>query len=546
MPAVKSQDLCTKIFDDFYAEPGSRQAPKAGDNLYLINGEIRQWTGKSSQVYSPVLVKGPPEQKTLIGSYGMLTEKEAMEALDAAVKAYDYGRGLWCKIGVKGRIAAMSKFVEGLKKARDEIVEILMWEICKNKEDAQKEVDRTITYIVDTIAALKAQENAASSFITDQGVTAQIRRAPLGVMLCSAPQNYPLNESYTTLIPALLMGNTAILKIPRVGVLCHYPTFKLFKDCFPPGVVNVLTGSGREIMPALMKSGHLDGFALIGTSSAADSLLKHHPKPHRLKVVLGLEAKNPAIVLPDADLNDVAVPECVLGSFSYMGQRCTAIKLIFVHESIHQSFVEKFAAAVDRLPIGCPWVQNVKVTPIAEEGKIEYLQGLVDDALSNGASIANKQRGGKFDRTFYAPTVLTDVTKSMRIYFEEQFGPIVPIVKYKDHKEIFDYLAESQYGQQASIFGQKDTRLISELVDDLVHQVSRVNINSQCQRGPDSFPFTGRKDSAIGTLSVTDALRAFSIRSVVATKVDKEVNKQIFEDIVKTNSSKFLRMEHLF
>ncbi len=107
-------------------------------------------------------------------------------------------------------------------------------------------------------------------------------------------------------------------------------------------------------------------------------------------------------------------------------------------------------------------------------------------------------------------------------------------------------MSQSPYGQQAAIFGRDNTSVLAELMDDLVHQVSRVNLNTQCQRGPDSMPFTGRKDSAIGTLSVTDALRAFSIRSVVATKVDKEVNRKIVEEIVRKNESQFLRLEHLF
>lgn len=170
----------------------------------------------------------------------------------------------------------------------------------------------------------------------------------------------------------------------------------------------------------------------------------------------------------------------------------------------------------------------------------------MDDALSKGATVGNA-RGGQFDRTVVTPTVLTNVTPDMRIYNEEQFGPLVPIVLYKDVEEVFAYLAQSPYGQQASVFGgHSDTKQISQLMDDLVHQVARVNLNSQCQRGPDSMPFTGRKDSAIGTLSVTDALRSFSIRSVVATKIDKPVNRDIIQNIVASNDSKFLRLEHLF
>ena len=151
--------------------------------------------------------------------------------------------------------------------------------------------------------------------------------------LVLGPFNYPFNETYTNLIPALLMGNTCILKTPRTGCLCHVPTLELFQQCFPPGVVNVIHGSGRETLPVLMEDGSLDIFAFIGTSKAAVDLQKLHPHPNRLRVCLGLDAKNPAIVCADADL-DVAVAECTLGSLSFNGQRCTALKVIYVHATV--------------------------------------------------------------------------------------------------------------------------------------------------------------------------------------------------------------------
>lgn len=125
-----------------------------------------------------------------------------------------------------------------------------------------------------------------------------------------------------------------------------------------------------------------------------------------------------------------------------------------------------------------------------------------------------------------------------RLYSEEQFGPVVPIVSFRDIKEPVDYVTQSDYGQQLSIFGS-DPSLISDLIDPMVNQVCRVNVNSQCQRGPDTFPFTGRKDSAEGTLSVSDALKIFSIRTLVAAK-ETDVNRRIIKSIVTQRNSRFL------
>jgi len=216
-----------------------------------------------------------------------------------------------------------------------------MWEICKNESASTKEFDRTVVYVEDTIKELKDLENKQSSFVTEEGIVAQIRRAPIGVVLCCGPYNYPFNETYTTLIPSLIMGNTLVIKLPRTGVLCHAPTFELFRDCFPRGVVNIISGSGRETLPPMMETGMFDVFAFIGTSQAADSVQKAHPKPHRLRICLGLEAKNPAIILKSANL-DVPIKNCVLGSLSYCGQRCTALKIIFVHETLVDNFCQNF------------------------------------------------------------------------------------------------------------------------------------------------------------------------------------------------------------
>jgi glyceraldehyde-3-phosphate dehydrogenase (NADP+) len=539
-----SQHQNAFIYDNLFYDESDATQPKPpylhGD-YWLVNGEIRKWTGPLAKVNSPIFIRGKNEP-IRIGVYPMLTEKESVEAVNAAVAAFDYGRGEWPRMTTKSRIAHVKKFVAGLKEKREEIVNLLMWEICKPKADSEKEFDRTIVYIEDTIKALKKLENEQSTFVSDGGIIGQIRRSPYGVVLCAGPFNYPFNETYTTLIPALIMGNTVIMKLPRVGVLCHFPTFEIFQRVFPRGVINVISGSGHATVPPCMATGKIDVFAFIGTSQAADAIQKAHPKPHRLRVCLGLEAKNPAIILPDADLN-VAVEECVLGSLSFNGQRCTAIKIVFVHESIADKFLEKFAAAVDSLKMGLPWQKDVKITPLPEQGKPDYLTNVIEDALAKGANIVNKC-GGRRDRTFVAPTVLFSVKPTMKVYLEEQFGPVVPVTTYSDLQEIFEYLASSPYGQQAAVFGQ-NTEQLAMLIDVLVNQVCRVNINCQCQRGPDSFPFTGRKDSAYGTLSVFDALRVFSIRSLVATK-DTPANAEILSNIVDSKKSNFLRMDYIF
>ncbi len=504
---------------------------------YLVNGEMRQWSGKTQDVWSPIYVQTDKgfEQKR-IGSYPITDATDAMEVLYAGVKAYSNGRGEWPSMSVSQRIECVEKFTQKMIQKRDEVVKLLMWEIGKSLADSQKEFDRTVQYIYDTIGALKDIDRTSSTFLIEEGIIGQVRRSPLGVVLCMGPFNYPLNETFTTLIPALIMGNTVLFKPPKHGTLLHYPLLEAFKDSFPAGVINTLYGRGNSIIPQLMESGKIDVLTLIGSSKVADKLKKMHPKVNRLRAILGLDAKNAAIVTESAQL-DVAINECLLGSLSFNGQRCTAIKIIFVHKSLADAFNKGLAEKIEALKLGMMWEPGVQITPLPEPNKPAYLKELIEDAKLHGATVINKHGGENFKSIFF-PALLYPVNNKMKVWHEEQFGPVVPVVPFEDISTPIDYIHESSHGQQVAIFGT-DVNQISELIDETVNQVSRVNINAQCQRGPDPFSFTGRKDSAEGTLSVTAALRSFSIRTVVATKAN-QLNKDIVNQIVENQQSNFL------
>ncbi|WP_179004785.1 NADP-dependent glyceraldehyde-3-phosphate dehydrogenase [Winogradskyella forsetii] len=509
-------------------------------DTYLIDGGLIPWRGETSNVYSTIS-STEDYKPTLLGSIPTLGKKEALKALDSAVSAYNKGQGLWPTMKVVDRIACMEKFVTQMKTKREEVVKLLMWEIGKNLPDSEKEFDRTVEYIYDTIEDYKQMDRNSAKFEKNSGVNAHIRRGPLGVVLCLGPYNYPLNETFALLIPALIMGNTAIFKPAKHGVLLISPLLEAFRDSFPKGVVNIIYGRGRTVAAPIMQSGKVDVLALIGNSKSANALQNQHPKSNRLRLVLGLEAKNPAIVLPDADL-DLAIEECIAGTTSFNGQRCTALKVLYVHEDIVEEFNKRFAAKVDALKFGNPWENGAKLTPLPEPDKPLYIQGLIDDATDKGAKVIN-EKGGETTENYIFPAVLHPVTKDMRVFQEEQFGPVIPVVPFSDIEEPLDDMAESNYGQQVSLFG-KDVKTLAPLIDTLVNLVCRVNLNSSCQRGPDVYPFTGRKDSAVGTLSVHDALRSFSIRTFVASK-DNDYNNAILKDLMDSKASNFVSTDYI-
>ncbi|HEV3424828.1 MAG TPA: NADP-dependent glyceraldehyde-3-phosphate dehydrogenase [Paraburkholderia sp.] len=522
----------------------ARLAAPIHQRVSLVNGELRTWDGACKTVLSPVCVRQPDGEvaQTEIGSYPVMGEAESDAALDAAVNAYDSGRGEWPTMTVAQRIACMQDFIKRMVAQRNLIVNLIMWEIGKSLTDSQKEFDRTVTYMLATIDALKKLDNGNSRFVIAEGTIGQIRRTPLGVVLCMGPYNYPLNETFATLIPALLMGNTVVFKPPQYGTLLFYPLLEAFRDAFPKGVINTIYAPGAVVVPHMLASGKINVLALIGSSKVADHLKKQHPKSHRLRAVLGLDAKNAAIVLPDADL-DLAVKECLLGALSFNGQRCTALKMLIVHQSIVEPFLQRFCSELAKLKVGMPWEPGVSITPLPGMHRTAYMTEAIDDAKSKGARVINED-GGVFCKTLFYPAVVYPVTEGMMLYREEQFGPIIPVTPFVDLEAALDYVITSDHGQQVSIFGT-DPVVIGELVDPLVNQVCRVNINCQCQRGPDVFPFAGRKDSAEGTLSVTDALRAFSIRSMVAAKQTDD-SKALLDAIVADHTSKFINTGFIF
>mmetsp|Transcript_34540 Transcript_34540/g.75601 ORF Transcript_34540/g.75601 Transcript_34540/m.75601 type:complete len:611 (-) Transcript_34540:109-1941(-) len=499
----------------------------------------------------------PTLEPVVIGQSPQFTTEQALSVLDTARAAWNGGSGEWTQMSLKERTLAIEKFVFELKKRREDIVEVLMWEIGKNRKDAESEFDRTVEFINEVIAAIRAPDaDEYNSYWQKYGSTnAFVRRAAIGVIMCLGPYNYPLNETYATMIPALLMGNIVIMKIPTIGGLVHTLTMDAFAKALPPGAINFISGGGRVTMPPLMQTGNIDGLAFIGGSAAADDLIRKHPEPHRLKIFLQLEAKNMAIFMSDLFKGeeskaalDHAIKEAVSGGLSYNGQRCTALKLMFAPKGDGELVANKIAAAVEAMNVGLPWQtfqddegkqSYSQITPLPNMKRVEYMQSLIADATSKGAKIMNANGGsivGGPESSLMTPAVLYPVTPDMDLYHEEQFGPVVPVAEYDDIDTVLEYARNGKFAQQASIFtATGDDGSTSMLIDRFSSVFGKININGSCGRSPDSLPFSGRRSSAMGVMSITEALREFSVPTVVSYK-ENSVPENVVESIQENSS----------
>ncbi len=335
------------------------------------------------------------------------------------------------------------------------------------------------------------------------------------------PFNNPLFESCAALIPALLTGNSVLMKPPKLGVLLHKLILPLYARHFPKDVVGVLFGDGEELITSVVSTGKIDALACLDSGAVAAAMSRLHPKPHCLRGILGSEAKNVAIVCPDADIS-LAAKECAHGALAFNGQNSTALKMHFVHDSVYEPFLEAFVEEVKLMRIGMPWEDGVRITPLAEPDKTERLEELKEDAVNLGAKWVNAPARGTPCRVgnLYQPAVLADVPNAAKLAQVEQFGPIVPVRRFSALQEPITYVQESPYSQQASVFGQASEA--AWIVDALSPLVSCVHVNRQCRRRPDTFAIGGRKDRAAGILSIPDGLRAFSFSSTVTVKSDMD------------------------
>jgi len=202
-----------------------------------------------------------------------------------------------------------------------------------------------------------------------------------------------------------------------------------------------------------------------------------------------------------------------------------------VHDSVADAFIAKLMAKVNALKAGLPWEDGVSITPLPEPSKPGILADMIADAKAGGATVVNEaQGGGELRGALYTPAVVDGVKPGMRLFQEEQFGPCVPIARWSDVAEVKKAAKDSWNGQQAAIFIQS-ADAAAPLVDCLASIVGRINFNAACARSPDVVPFSGRRNSAMGTMSVTEAIRSFSVEVVVAYPASHAPSKAICAEL---------------
>lgn len=467
----------------------------------LING---QWCNSKSEEF--IEIKSPTNG-SIVGKVPSMSKEEVDEVIKYAVEAKEK----WKNTPINERAKILYRAADILEERVEDLSDILIREVAKDRKSAESEINRTADFIrftADTSKTIYGESIQSDSFPGfDKKKLSIVIREPMGVVIAISPFNYPINLAASKIAPALVAGNTVVLKPATQGSLCGLYLAKVFQEAgIPNGVLNTITGRGSEIGDYVVTHPSIDFINFTGSSEVG---MRISQITNMVPLLMELGGKDAAIVLEDSDL-DLAAKNIVDGAYSYSGQRCTAVKRVLVEENIANELVEKIKALLEELKVGNPDEEGVSIVPLIDNKAADFVWELINDAREKGAHLI---LGGKREKNIIYPTLFDYVTTDMRIAWEEPFGPVLPIIRVKNKDEAIQIANESQYGLQSSIFTNN--------IDDAFYiayrlEVGAVQINNKTERGPDHFPFLGVKSSGIGVQGIKYSIEAMSrIKGIV-------------------------------
>lgn len=464
----------------------------------LVNGK---WKSSEQEItiYSPI-------NQEELGTVPAMTQTEADEAMKAARAALP----AWRALSAIERAAYLHKTAAILERDKEKIGTILAKEVAKGIKAAIGEVVRTadlIRYAAEEGLRITGQAMEGGGFeAASKNKLAVVRREPVGIVLAIAPFNYPVNLSASKIAPALIAGNVVMFKPPTQGSISGLLLAKAFEEAgIPAGVFNTITGRGSEIGDYIIEHKEVNFINFTGSTPIGERIGR---LAGMRPIMLELGGKDAALVLEDADLEHAA-KQIVAGAFSYSGQRCTAIKRVIVLESVADKLATLLQEEVSKLTVGDPF-DNADITPVIDNASADFIWGLIEDAQEKEAQALTPI---KREGNLLWPVLFDQVTKDMKVAWEEPFGPVLPIIRVASVEEAIAFANESEFGLQSSVF-TNDFKKAFEIAEKL--EVGTVHINNKTQRGPDNFPFLGVKGSGAGVQGIKYSIEAMTnVKSIV-------------------------------
>ena len=415
--------------------------------------------------------------------------------------AYKFAKRIqkkWYHVAPLTKVKIFETFSKLLQENKNEFTKRMMREIAKSKKDCESEVDRTCELINQTISYyLKLLDSVSYADIENPNKRAFFSRVPFGTVLAISPFNYPLNLAVSKILPSLIVGNTVVFKSATQGTWTGSLIVDLlYQAGLMEGALQFITGKGSEIGNDLVANEIISLINFTGSYQVGKRLSELNPMA---KKIYELSGKDPAIVLEDADM-DLAINAIIKGAFSYSGQRCTAIKRVLVHKSRLEELTVALKNKMKSLTVSRDVEKNPDIVPLIDEKAAVFAHQLFTDAIDKKAKVILQ---GKWETNLIHPVLLANVTSEMKLYYLEQFAPILPIISFSTNEEAIEISNDSEFGLGGAIFthNYKNFHNIAKQLD-----TGRVTWNATPARGPDNFPFTGIKHSGIGIQGINDVM----------------------------------------
>jgi lactaldehyde dehydrogenase/glycolaldehyde dehydrogenase len=422
-----------------------------------INGS---WVDSENQDTDTIL---NPATEEIVATVQDASANDAIDALRAAEKAQIE----WRRLPARTRADILRAFCAEIRKNKDRLAKLITSEQGKLLKVAHFEVEVTCTFIE---YACDWARQIEGDIVPSDNPNEQIwiNKVPKGVVVAITAWNFPLALAGRKLGPALVTGNTVVLKPTPDAPLATLELCNLAKNAgIPDGVINMVTG-GVEVGKTLVESPITKMVTMTGSTPTGQAIMKSAAQ-NLTHLQLELGGKAPCIIFEDADL-DTAVAGALHSRFDNAGQVCTCNERMYVHEAIYDAFMEKFLEKVGQLKLDDPNDSDTDIGPLTTKASVTQMEKMVAETIGSGGEVlagGKKPSGGIFDKGYwFEPTIIGNCSQEMNIVKEEIFGPVLPVIKFKSFDEVIAYANDSEFGLAAIIF-TNDMNKIMRLNDEL-------------------------------------------------------------------------------
>lgn len=461
---------------------------------------------ETAQLVIPALINGqsvlaeknlarenPTNTSDIVGYVPVNTRDDAIRAIDAAKTAFT----AWSLTSIDDRIERMRRASDKVKAATPELAQLLSREHGKPLYDSHGELFITTLWMDN--AANMAKE-ALKDKVQEHNLGKTIQtKDPKGVVAAITPWNYPIILAMTKVVPALLTGNTIVVKPSPYAPLAVSKVLEMVASEFPAGTLNVIHGD-TDVGVELTTNPKVAKVAFTGGTQTAKHIMRAAADTIK-HLTLELGGNDAAIILPDFDINDEsALRRLVISNFLTTGQICMNAKRVYVHRSIYDKFLEKYIEAANKwVRVGDPLDPNVTIGPLNNQAQANYVKGLIDEAEARGAKVVKLGKvitPDLFDKGYFMqPTLIVNANYNDSVVVEEQFGPTVPILPYDEEDQVIALANDSIYGLTSSVWGNEENAIrVARRI-----QAGTTMINTASLMGLNiGFPFGGVKQSGFG------------------------------------------------